>query len=273
LKQYISYIITEPSVEAQEMLVALMEEFGFDGFEQNDKGLIANALQSTINENDVEVFLSERNILFVKTIIPEENWNNKWESDFHPIVIDNFVAVRANFHKPIQNVQHEIVITPKMSFGTGHHATTWMMMKAMEQIEFNNNTVLDFGTGTGILAILAEKMGSEKIIAIDYDEWCINNSEENVAANNCKKISLYLSDNLNNFEPVDILLANINRHILLEHLVSIANHVQKDGLLLISGILVTNKDEMANACQNLGFKVIDFYEKNTWECILLKKVA
>lgn len=255
------------------MLVALLDGYNFDGFEQTDNNLIANALYGTVDEKGVEGFLEGRKLLFTKTIIPEENWNNKWESDFHPIVIDDFVAVRANFHEPIKNVRHEIVITPKMSFGTGHHATTWMMMKAMEQIDFANKTVLDFGTGTGILAILAEKMGSSQIVAIDYDEWCINNSEENVAANHCKHIQLFLSDNLANFEPVDILLANINRHILLEHLPSIAKHVHNHGLLLLSGILVTDKKEMVGACQNLGFEAISFFEKNGWECIFLKKVA
>lgn len=255
------------------MLVALLDGFDFDGFEQTHTLLIANALQGNVDEVAIEVFLRENSISFSKSIIPEENWNNKWESDFHPIVIDDFVAVRANFHKPINNVKHEIIITPKMSFGTGHHATTWMMMKAMEQIDFTNKTVLDFGTGTGILAILAEKMGSSKITAIDHDEWCINNSEENVAANGCENIHLFLSDNLETFEPVHLLLANINRHILLKHLVDMAGHVQINGLLLLSGILVTDKEEMIEACQNIGFILLGFYEKNSWECIFLKKVA
>lgn len=273
MKHYISYTISEPSSEAQEILAAMLEGFNFDGFEQTDIVLIANALEGTIDEREVERFLRERNAVFSKERLPEENWNNKWESDFHPIVIDDFVAVRANFHEPIKSVKHEIVITPKMSFGTGHHATTWMMMKAMEQIDFADKTVIDFGTGTGILAILAEKMGSKKIIALDYDEWCINNSEENKAANHCKYINLYLANDLAAFEPVDILLANINRHILLEHLTSIAEHVKENGVLLLSGILVTDKEEMVAACQKLGFENVVFFEKNTWECIFLKKVA
>jgi ribosomal protein L11 methyltransferase len=273
LKNYISYSIAEPSSEEQEILVAMLDGFNFDGFEQTDTSLIANALEGTINETEIENFFRERNTNFSKTILPEENWNNKWESDFHPIIIDDFVGVRANFHQPIDNVKHEIIITPKMSFGTGHHATTWMMMKAMEQIDFTNKTVIDFGTGTGILAILAEKMGSKQIIALDYDEWCINNSEENTAANHCKHISLYQASDLDAFEPVEILLANINRHILLEHLQSIALHVKSSGVLLLSGILATDKEEMVEACQKLGFEAIDFFEKNTWECIFLKKVA
>lgn len=273
MKHYIAYTILETSTEAQDMLVALLDDFNFDGFEQTDESLIGTALQGTVDEKAVEDFLTEKHIVFSKSIIPEENWNTKWESDFHPIVIDDFVAVRANFHQPITHAKHEIIITPKMSFGTGHHATTWMMMKAMEQISFVNKTVLDFGTGTGILAILAEKMGSHQITAVDYDEWCINNSAENTAANQCKHISLHLSDNIDTFKKIDILLANINRHILLAHLPSIAAHVAANGILLISGILVTDKDEMVECCSKLGLNAFNFLVRNGWECISFQKVA
>ncbi len=128
---------------------------------------------------------SSLQLSFSKTIIEETNWNQVWESNFDPVIVDDFVAVRAHFHEPIKNVQHEIVITPKMSFGTGHHATTYMMMQQMRELDFAGKNVFDFGTGTGVLAILAEKLGAQKVIAIDNDDWSIENADENVKRNNC----------------------------------------------------------------------------------------
>ena len=127
---------------------------------------------------------------FSETTIEETNWNQVWESSFEPVVVDDFVAVRADFHEPIKGIKHEIVITPKMSFGTGHHATTYMMLEQMGKLDFKDKRVLDFGTGTGVLAILAEKMGAKKIIAIDNDEWSIENANENIKRNNCVAVEL-----------------------------------------------------------------------------------
>jgi ribosomal protein L11 methyltransferase len=135
---------------------------------------------------DVQSLLNGYN--FQSNTIPEQNWNEEWEQNFQPVVVDDFCAVRAHFHAPISTVKHEIIITPKMSFGTGHHATTYMMMQQMQNIDFNNKSVFDFGTGTGILAILAEKCGAKEIIAIDNDEWSYKNAEENLEMNSVKKL-------------------------------------------------------------------------------------
>ena len=123
------------------------------------------------------------NTIYKYSIIEDKNWNEEWESQLQPVTINNFAGIRASFHEPLKNVEHEIIITPKMSFGTGHHATTFLMVEQMEKINFKNKTVLDFGTGTGILAILAEKLGAASVLAIDYDEWSINNALENIEAN------------------------------------------------------------------------------------------
>ena len=121
-----------------------------------------------------------KNAIYKYSIIEDRNWNEEWESQLDPVVINNFVGIRASFNKPIKNVEHEIIITPKMSFGTGHHATTFLMIGLMKKINFKNKKVLDFGTGTGMLAILAEKLGATSVLAIDYDEWSINNALENI---------------------------------------------------------------------------------------------
>src|SRR5205085_7037613 len=138
----------------------------------------------------------------------------EWEKNFERVIIDDFVAIRAPFHKPIQKVTHEIVITPKMSFGTGHHATTFMMIQQMQDVDFKNKKVLDFGTGTGILAILAEKLGATKITAIDNDEWSISNANENIKTNNCRNIQLLLSDSPMLSQKFDVILANINKSVI-----------------------------------------------------------
>jgi ribosomal protein L11 methyltransferase len=132
--------------------------------------------------------------------------------------VDHFVAVRADFHEPIKDVKYEIIITPKMSFGTGHHATTYMMMEQMRDANFTDKIVFDFGTGTGVLAILAEKMGAKKIMAIDSDEWSIENANENIKRNNCTAIELQLTNTADVKSEFDIILANINKNIILENL-------------------------------------------------------
>ena len=129
--------------------------------------------------------LSHFKFIFKETLIPEANWNQVWESNFDPVIVDDFVAIRADFHEPVKGVSLEIIITPKMSFGTGHHATTYMMIEQMRELDFTGKSVFDFGTGTGVLAILAEKLGANKVIAVDNDEWSIENAEENFEKNNC----------------------------------------------------------------------------------------
>src|SRR5205809_7074705 len=143
-------------------------------------------------------------------MIAEQNWNSIWEENFQPVIIQNAVAIRAHFHQPITTVQHEIIITPKMSFGTGHHATTYLMLEQMTSIDFAGKSVLDYGTGTGVLSIYAEKLGAAAITAIDNDEWSINNAAENIQQNNCKKINLALGNKPPAKHIYQVELANIN---------------------------------------------------------------
>src|SRR5579875_1868909 len=157
-------ISIEANEEQQEILVSQLSEFEAVGFEQTENFLIAYFNEISFKSYDVIELL--KGYSFHVTTIEEKNWNEVWESNFQPVIVNNFCAIRAEFHEPIKNVEHEIIITPKMSFGTGHHATTYMMIEQMQQIDFKDKTVFDFGTGTGILAILAEKLGAKKITAI-----------------------------------------------------------------------------------------------------------
>lgn len=266
-KQYISYIISEASVEKQEILIAELSDFGFDGFEQSESSLIANAPVDNMNKTEVESFLNRQGVPFTIQIIQEQNWNAQWEQSFEPIIIENFCVVRAAFHPPVEGVRYNIVVTPKMSFGTGHHATTYMMLQAMQHIIFTQKTVIDFGSGTGILAILAEMLGAEKITAIDYDDWCIENGTENVAANNCDRINIIKASGLEEVESADIILANINKHVILSSLPIMKLKLKEDGILLISGLLQADESEILQAALQIGFNKRNIRIRNGWLCI------
>jgi ribosomal protein L11 methyltransferase len=174
------------------------------------------------------------------------------------------VAVRATFHPTVAGVDTEIIITPKMSFGTGHHATTWMMMDMMFGLNCKGKTVLDFGTGTGILAILAEKLGASRVHAIDNDPWCIENARENIALNECQSITLSQAEVLPSDKRYDIVLANINKNFLLENREKLVNLVQKGGSLLLSGILAEDRVDIENSYLPIAGQPITFRERNNW---------
>ena len=171
--------------EKKEILVALLAEEEFEGFEEDEKYLKAFIPFEKFDRKKLIEIAGAQNLSFTLSFVRAENWNRKWEYNFHPVVIDDFCAIRASFHPPIRDVEYEIIITPKMSFGTGHHATTDMMIGQMRNIDFTSKTVFDFGTGTGILAILAEKLGAANITSIVVDNWSIENAKEYVAKNNC----------------------------------------------------------------------------------------
>lgn len=267
-KYYRSYTIAEQDVEKQEILIAQLADFGFSAFQQTNEWVSANADVTEIDDTEVVAFLSAQKLNFKSEIIEDQNWNEQWEQSFQPIVVDQFCAVRASFHQPIQNVEHEIIITPKMSFGTGHHATTFMMLQAMQKISIADKTVIDFGTGTGILAILAEKMGAATVRAIDNDDWCIENGNENIIANNCNTIRLLKASCLQDMPQADVMLANINRHIILLNLPEMKRKLKIDGRLLISGILQhSDESDILNAAAINGFYCINKVERNGWLCI------
>ena len=255
----------EANEEQQEILISELSELEAIGFEQTDTYLLAYFEKDNFKSYEVNNLVKE--FTFNITSIPEQNWNAVWESNFEPVVVDDFCAVRADFHQPIKNVQHEIIITPKMSFGTGHHATTYMMIEQMSNIDFTKKRVFDFGTGTGILAILAQKLGAASITAIDNDEWSIENAEENFQKNDVHSITLYQSSAISK-DSFDIILANINRNVLSEYASGLVNILSPNGVLLVSGILKEDEKTIVAAFDIL--ELIKVQQDKNWISILFR---
>lgn len=262
----IKVTILDVSGDEQDILIAQLSELGFEGFEQNDSSVLAYITELNYNEYEVQQVIAEKPI--TTELVPQQNWNALWESNFEPVLVDDFCLIRADFHDIRAAVAHEIVITPKMSFGTGHHATTQQMIKAMRLVDMSGKRVFDFGTGTGVLAILAEKLGAIDILAIDNDEWSVENTEENIARNNCSKIKVALSQTETLPQYVaDVILANINRHVLLAYMPQLYATTASNGVLLLSGILVEDESIIRASAEAEGFKYSATTEQNKWLCM------
>ena len=258
-------ITIEADEEQQEILISELSDLEAEGFEQTRNCLIVYFNEYLFRSYEINDLL--KNYSFTIHTIEEKNWNEVWESNFQPVIVDRFCAIRAEFHVPIPDVEHEIIITPKMSFGTGHHATTYMMIQQMEQIDFVNKTVFDFGTGTGILSILAEKAGALKIDAIDVDEWSIANAKENILRNQCSKVSINFSSDIPDLQ-YDVILANINRNVILAYLSRLNNRLRENSYLLLSGLLVSDAKDIILACANEKLKLLKHVERDNWISLL-----
>lgn len=258
-----------------EMLIALLGAMPFEAFEENENGFDAYIQLKEWNE-EVDVGVLKLKDLFdfshQKTLIKYQNWNAVWESNFEPIIVDDFCGIRADFHEPLENVRNEIIINPKMAFGTGHHETTFMMIAMMEKIDFSNKTVFDYGCGTGILAILAAQIGAKNIDALDIELPSFENTLENSRINHIENINaIHGTLQKTQHQTYDIILANINRHVILDSLPTLNNMLPDDGILLISGILKTDQELVKNATEKSGFKVAEIKQKNNWICIHVTK--
>lgn len=267
-KNYLQLQVNDITSDQAEILIAELSELGFDGFEETSDSLSAFINEPDFDEVAVNEVFDAMSLQYTKHIIAETNWNESWEKNFDPVIVEDFAAVRAHFHEPVKNVQHEIIITPKMSFGTGHHATTFMMMQQMKDIDFKDKTVFDFGTGTGILAILAEQLGASSIDAIDNDEWSIENAKENIEKNNCGKIHVEFVDKPGPTKKFDIVLANINKHIILAFAENLTNILNKSGLLLVSGLLHDDEEDILKAFSNLRITHLKTIVKDKWLCMI-----
>lgn len=229
------------SQEQQEILLALLDSIGFEGFEQREEELLAFIPREKFSEEDFRNVINQFPVSFEKKTVAEKNWNSSWEKNFEPIIIENKISVRASFHQPIKNVRHEIIIDPKMAFGTGHHATTEMMMRLMLGENFSGKEILDFGCGTGILSILASEVGGKSVLAIDNDPKAIENAKENFLLNSIQNATALLTDAVPSHKRFDIVLANITREIIIQLLPDFYQASNNSGKLLISGFLI--KDE------------------------------
>ena len=266
---YIEYDFTvSPTEMGAEILMAELAEVGFDSFEDTPTGIKAYIPKDSWNEQILEdIYLlsnPEFTISYQITEIEQVNWNEEWEKNFSPIVVEDLCTVRANFH-PVPNTRYDIVITPKMSFGTGHHETTYMMLQQLLPLSLEGTKVLDMGCGTGILAIMAALRGAHDITAIDIDPWCVENATENVQQNDCSFITIKEGDvSLIAGEQYNLILANINRNILLSDIPAYTQALLPQGLLLVSGFYEEDLPAIKEKCQEEGLTYLSHIERNRW---------
>jgi len=264
------------NTQEPELLLAFIQDLPFDSFEVEEKMLQAYmpARDDTTEMRKNLHQIKERfDFNYSHTVIPYTNWNTVWESNFSPIRVGDFCGIRTDFHPPFDRpVDHEIMIQPKMAFGTGHHATTWMMIEQMSKMVFNDKTVLDYGCGTGILAILAEKLGAQAIDAVDIEPPAVENTIEHLSINNCSKVTTYEGtlDQLAK-NKYQIILANINRNVILATLPTLYNQLVKGGYLLISGFIQPDTDLLQKSTQQQGFMVMEVQTRENWICMVLNK--
>ncbi len=271
MKTYFSYVLDSTS----EALMALLSLFPFESFEEKEKQTIAYIPNDVVDpqmKKDIAQTIQRFYVSYTINTIEPQNWNAIWESNFQPVVVENFCVVRADFHPPDPAIQYDILINPKMAFGTGHHETTYMMIAAMQTISFEEKSVFDYGCGTGILAILASKLGADPILAIDIEEESYENTIENSDANhvvNIKTSCGILSDTSD--QSYDIILANINRGVLMESVIELYKKLKPAGTILLSGIL--DKDEKMVSDQYIaqGFILESSFSKGYWRCLKFKK--
>tara|TARA_R110002124_G_scaffold29283_1_gene102205 strand:- start:14746 stop:15573 length:828 start_codon:yes stop_codon:yes gene_type:complete len=266
---YLEYTFTvNPLQPGVEILIAELGYAGFESFVETENGVTAYIQKEEWKESmleDIQILASEEfTISFESSEIEQVNWNAEWEKNFDPIEVDGKCVVRAPFH-PQTKVPYEIVIEPKMSFGTGHHETTYMMLQHILENDFRGKTVLDMGCGTAVLAILAEMRGAATLDAIDIDEWCVENSEENIQRNNCKNITVRLGDaSLLAGKSYEVIIANINRNILLNDMSVYRDCLSKEGELYLSGFYSEDLNIIKDCCNKLGFTFVDKKERNNW---------
>ncbi|MFN0216330.1 MAG: 50S ribosomal protein L11 methyltransferase [Saprospiraceae bacterium] len=262
--------------ETLDILVAFLSESPFDTFEECSDGINAYA-PATASEALIEAQLldlqKQFDFTWGKELVLGQNWNELWESNFQPVVVGDFCAVRADFHGPIKSVRWELVINPKMAFGTGHHETTWQCIAAIEHLPLAGAKILDFGCGTGILAILASKQGALEVEAVDIEIESYHNTLDNCAANGVNNVIARLGT-LSAVEGHDFdgVLANINRHVILESLPALAKLLKPKGWLLISGILLTDEVIVTEAAEAAGFSKKEMKNRGNWLCGVFEKI-
>lgn len=272
---YIAYYFeVEPQIPGVEILIAELGYVGFESFVETPKGVTAyiqkNEFLSTMLE-DIQILKNDSfSIRYKFEDIEQVNWNAKWEENFHPILVDNRCAVRAPFHSK-SSAQYDIIIEPKMSFGTGHHETTHMMIQFILDSDIQNKTVLDMGCGTGVLAILAEMKEASNIEAIDIDEWCYLNSIENIERNSCHNIKVLKGDaSILKAKKFDIIFANINRNILIKDIPIYASCLNPNGFLFLSGFYKNDIPMIQDVCADYSLNLEAQISKNDWVALKFK---
>ena len=277
----VNFTIEPYSEDIADALIAELGDIGYDGFSYTDSGFTAYIPSGAFNPKAIKdlqllQYFSERyRITLEETEIPDQDWNKTWEENFTPILVDNRILVRAGFHASMPGIEHEIIIEPKMSFGTGHHATTALMLKTILDLSaaFQGKRVLDMGCGTGILSILAAKVGAREVTGIDIDEWAYNNTMENIRNNQVKQIHIKIGDAtlLRAEAPFDIILANINRNILLEDMAAYQEKLHPSGYLIMSGFYLQDLPMIRERAESLGLQYQSHQEEKQWVAAVFYK--
>lgn len=272
---YAFYFSTDPGSE--EALLGLLSGFPFESFEEPESGSLVAYLPASVSPEQLKSELKRLGELIPFDLrielIEAQNWNEVWESNFPPIQVGNFCGIRAEFHPPFGNlVKHELCIQPRMAFGTGHHETTFMMIEIMEELPLKGKNVLDYGSGTGILAILAHRLGAGRIDALEIEPIACENAADNCRANHAETIDV-IEGTLERVmgRHYDIILANINRHVLLDSFAPLYEMLPIGGHLLISGILSADRDIVSQALELTGFQVETVRERGQWLAMLTRR--
>lgn len=275
MQQYLEFNFKITPVQPwNEILMAELINIGFDSFTEEADGILGYIPKDLFNEEELKSLWllnhDEVEISYTFSEMPNINWNEEWEKNFSPINVEGKVLIRAEFHEP-QNTDYEVIIQPKMSFGTGHHATTYLMIQQMLDMDFTGKKVLDMGCGTSILGIFAKLKGASDVLGIDIDEWSVENSQENAVRNNVDlRIELGSAESLGD-ENFDIILANINRNILISDIPTYVSVLNKGGKLLLSGLCFFDVEDILEVCtaQNLVLK--NKVQREEWVSLLLEK--
>jgi ribosomal protein L11 methyltransferase len=270
--------VVDPPQPWSDLLIAEMAEIGFESFEENLKGFKAYIPSADFDEEKLKsINLSEdeaKTVKFSFTLkkINNENWNQVWESNFEPVDVDKQCYIRAPFHQPKPDYPFEIIIEPKMSFGTGHHETTTLMVQWMLETDFSGKHVLDMGCGTGILAILAAKKGADSVMAIDNYPYAWENTIENVARNKTPNIRVELGDAmLLGKDTFDIILANITKNVLLEDLEVYVSVLRSGGELYISGFFADDMQDIIQKAEKYSMREVEYKQNKEWVAVKLVK--
>jgi ribosomal protein L11 methyltransferase len=271
-ENFIQVSVSAPDSLA-EAVIALLADIGFEAFEEKDGGVEAFARESLFDAAQlVETLSLLEGIDYTTTLIPPKNWNAEWESNFKPVQIGHYCQIIPSFMEPSPGFQHTLIIEPKMAFGTGHHETTRLMVRQIEKIDPVGKYVLDMGCGTGLLGIMAAKVGAKRCLGIDIDPWSIENSLENCQLNQVQNMDVRLGDaSTLPDEQFDLILANINRNVLLQDIGAYTSRLCKGGVLAISGFYLADEETLLEAAKQQHLVPLGRLEENNWCSLTFEK--
>ncbi|MCB0515817.1 MAG: 50S ribosomal protein L11 methyltransferase [Chitinophagales bacterium] len=269
----------EIAADLNDYLIAVLNNLDFESMWEEENSLKAYIDLPENNSREILAQIHahqglEQVKLLAVNLMSDKNWNEEWEANYPPVEVDNAIQILAPFHKVEKKSPYILYIEPRMAFGTGHHATTSQMLREMLNIPFAQKKVLDYGCGSGVLAIMAEKLGARQILAIDIDEWSFLNTQDNIKANDCHHIVPQQGglESVESLQHFDIILANINRNVILASLESLYEMLSPQGILLVSGILQTDKSKVVQYAESIGFALKNETQQENWQMLRFIKI-